>query len=59
MKQTPFMFKLFIADYQTFFRPKAFKYILFIKDRCLFPVLTLHIPVMLMRFRYLRSNGHT
>lgn len=59
MKQTPFMFKLFIADYQTFFRPKAFKYILFIKDRCLFPVLTLHIPVMLMGFRYLRSNRTT
>lgn len=58
-KQISFMFQLFIAVHQTNFRPKAFKYILFIKDRCLFPVFPPYTSVMIIKFRYLRSNGHT
>lgn len=39
--------------------PKAAKYILFIKDRCLYPIFTLHVHVLISEFRYLRSNRYT
>ena len=52
-------FQLSIADHRTIFHPKAAKYILFIKDRCLYPIFTLHVHVLISEFRYLRSNRYT
>ena len=59
MKHSSFMFQLSIADHRTIFHPKAAKYILFIKDRCLYPIFTLHVHVLISEFRYLRSNRYT
>ena len=46
------------ANYRTKFRPKAFRNILILKDRRLFP-LFFHNTVIRQKFRYLRSNGYS
>ena len=59
MKHSFFCSNFLLLTTEQFFHPKAAKYILFIKDRCLYPIFTLHVHVLISEFRYLRSNRYT